>query len=336
MDKEKVTIENIAQALGCSKTTVSRAISGNGRVSDDTKKRILDYCRKHGYRPGRVKNAIDRGRTYNIVAVLPADQELHEIPFFQTCLVGICEWAAKMNYDVFVAAIEKDEMQQLEKLVRSHKIDGVILLRALVQDSAVKYLLGKKIPSVQIGDTRSESIIHVDHDSIRACKEMTGFLLKRKLQRIALIGGDTENIVTQKRLAGFNAGYRLFHKVPQEKLIYLNCTTDMKVYEAVKRIVENYAECIICMDDKICGQVMRILNGMRISVPRDLEVVSFYDSLMLQNYSPAITSVKFDERELGRIACKKLINCLQGDVSEKSLLLTEFSIELRESTKKQN
>lgn len=333
MGNGKETIDSIARALECSKTTVSRAISGKGRVSDETRKRVLDYCREHGYRPDSVSKAYKSFRTYNLAAVLPADQELHEIPFFQTCLLGICEWAAKMNYNVLVVSIEKSGLMQLEKIVKDRKVDGVILLRALVQDSAVEYLLENQIPFVQIGDTKNTSVIHVDHDSARACKEMTAFLLKKKIRRIALIGGDTENIVTQNRLAGFYAGFTLFHKVPTDKLIFLDCNTDMEVYEAVEQIVENYAECIICMDDKICGQVLRKLNHMRISIPRDIEVVSYYDSLMLQNYSPAVTALKFDDVELGRIACERLISSLESGEKE-SMLLTEYSMELRESTKK--
>ncbi|MGF0033555.1 LacI family DNA-binding transcriptional regulator [Bariatricus sp. SGI.154] len=333
MGNDKVTIDSIAQALGCSKTTVSRAISGKGRVSKETRKRVLDYCREYGYRSGSVSKAFDCSRTYNLAAVLPADQELQEIPFFPTCLFGICEWAAKQDYNVFVVSIEKNRLTQLQKIIEKRKIDGVILMRALVEDSAVEYLLRNKIPFVQIGDTKNASTIHVDHDSVRACKEMTEFLLEREIQRIALIGGDMGNIVTQKRLAGFYAGFTLFHKVPKDKLIYLNCDTNAKVYEAVEQIVENCAECIVCMDDKICTQVLKKLDKMRILIPRDLEIVSFYDSLALQNYSPTITALKFDEEELGRIACEKLIDRLENG-GEESILLTEYSMELRESTKK--
>lgn len=333
MGNEKVTIDSIAKALGCSKTTVSRAISGKGRVGKETRKRVLNYCREHSYRTGSILKAYEKNRTYNLAAVIPADQSLQEIPFFPNCLLGICDWAAKMDYNVVVVFIEKDGLTQLEKIIRNQKVDGVILLRALVQDSAADYLIRNKIPLVQIGDTKNTSVIHVDHDSVRACKEMTAFLLERRLQRIALIGGDKEHIVTQRRLAGFYAGFALFHKNPKEKLIYLDCNTDMKVYEAVERIVENYAECIICMDDKICCQVLRKLRKMHMLVPRDIEVVSYYDSLTLQNFSPAITSLRFDERELGKIACKKLINSLESS-DEKSFLVSEYSMELRESTKK--
>lgn len=333
MKDSKITINSIAQAIGCSKATVSRAISGKGRVSDKTKKRILNYCREHGYKPNDVSTALKQSQTYNLAAVLPIDQEIQEIPFFPNCLLGICEWASKMNYNVFLVSIEKDGLSQLEHLIENKKVDGMILMRAKMNDSAAMYLLQEEIPFVQIGDTKNASIIHVDHDSERACTEMTAFLMKKKVQRIALIGGDMENIVTQKRLAGFYAGFSLFHKVPEEKLIYLNCNTDMDVYEAVEKIVENYAECIVCMDDKICYQAMRKLKKMKIAIPRDIEVVSYYDSLVMQHYSPAITALRFDEKELGRAACEKMIERLENGKVE-SFLLTEYSMELRESTKK--
>lgn len=66
---------------------------------------------------------------------------------------------------------------------------------------------------------------------------------------------------------------------------------------------------------------------------RDIEVASYYDSLVLQYYSLSITALKLDAKELGRIACKKIISMPEKDEDE-SFLLAEYSMELREFTKK--
>lgn len=335
MNKHHVTIEEIARELGCSVTTVSRAISGKGRVSHEMRIRVLECCRKYNYRTDQLAEEINQLRTYNLAAVLPADKELDKIPFFQTCLLGICDFAEEKGYHVLAVTSgsqDKVDASQLHNIVRNHKADGVIILRALVQDRAVEYLLHQKIPFVQIGNKKNASVISVDHDSFRACRDMTIYLLEKKIQRIALIGGDKENIVTRNRLDGFRAGFASMQKTPKDEWIYQDCNTDVRVYEAVEQIVEDYAECIVCMDDKICGQVLRKLNQMRIAVPRDMKVVSFYDSLMLQNYMLSVTAIHFDDRELGRTACEKLIRLLEGK-AEKSVLLPEYELKLRESTK---
>ena len=90
--------------------------------------------------------------------------------------------------------------------------------------------------------------------------------------------------------------------------------------------------CIVCMDDKICSHVLMKLNRMHLSIPKDIKVVSFYDSFFLQNYIPPVTAISFDEQELGRLACEKLIGWLEsGDAGEK--ISPGFDLVLRASTK---
>ena len=62
----KITIDDVARALGISKTTVSRAISGKGRVGDDTRLRVLEYIEEHNYRPNLMARALAQQKTYNI------------------------------------------------------------------------------------------------------------------------------------------------------------------------------------------------------------------------------------------------------------------------------
>ena len=82
MPNGKITIDDIATALGISKTTVSRAISGKGRVGDDTKIKVLDYIEKYNYTPNVVARALAGQRTFNIGVVWPDDYNAVDLPFF--------------------------------------------------------------------------------------------------------------------------------------------------------------------------------------------------------------------------------------------------------------
>ncbi len=332
IEKSKITIEDVAEAAGCSKTTVSRALSGKGRVSPDMKRRILSYCRKLGYRPKKNGLPAERRRTYNIAVLLPMDQELQEIPFFQQCMLGICETAESMSYDVLVAAGGPDEMFKIRKIVNEEKADGIIVMRALMNDPRIDYLTEADMPFVLIGDACGRHVMQVDDDSISACREMVASLLGMQMKKIALIGGNEEHTVTQKRLKGFYAGFETCHRKPDKKLIYLNCGTKADVFAAVDEILEEYAECIVCMDDKICCQVLLKLNSLHLSIPKDIKVASLYDSFFLQSYVPDIAAVAFDEKELGRQACEKQINKLDKGVETKSIT-SGYNIVLRGSTK---
>ena len=74
MKKEKITIDDIAKELGCSKSTVSRALSGKGRIGDEMRKKVLSCCEKNGYKPNVIAASLAKSKTYNLGVVIPADE----------------------------------------------------------------------------------------------------------------------------------------------------------------------------------------------------------------------------------------------------------------------
>ena len=68
-----IDITQIAQALGVSKTTVSRAISGNGRISAATRQRVLDYVKEHNYTPSMMARGLVKRCSYNICLLYTSD-----------------------------------------------------------------------------------------------------------------------------------------------------------------------------------------------------------------------------------------------------------------------
>ena len=328
----KITIEQIAQDLGCSKTTVSRALSGNGRVGKEMQKKILAYCKRIGYQKKETDVSDETFKTYNIGVFLPADQELNEIPFFQQCLMGICETAASKLYEVLVIMLEANDLSRVKRVVQENKVDGMIVTRALTNDPVIQYLESEHVPLAVIGEVKGHEALYVDDDTVEACMQMTDYLLGRRINRMALIGGNEQHTVTQKRLRGFERAHEIYHKKIPQDLVYLNCATKADVFAAVEELAEKCVECIVCMDDKICSHVLMKLNRMHLSIPKDIKVVSFYDSFFLQNYIPPVTAISFDEQELGRLACEKLIGWLESeDAGEK--ISPGFDLVLRASTK---
>ena len=100
MDKgleKNITIADVAEALGVSKTTVSRAISGKGRIGRETRERVLAYIEEHDYKPNVIAKGLAQSKTYNICVVMPGEYDVVDLTFFQECLFGIQEIAGSMN-----------------------------------------------------------------------------------------------------------------------------------------------------------------------------------------------------------------------------------------------
>ena len=93
MKDNVITISDVAEALGVSKTTVSRAISGKGRIGEATRKRVLDYIEEHDYKPNVIAKGLAQSKTFNLCVVIPENYALVDLPFFQEAITGIQEIA---------------------------------------------------------------------------------------------------------------------------------------------------------------------------------------------------------------------------------------------------
>ncbi len=306
-------LDDIASELGLSKSTVSRAISGKGRVGDETRKRVIDYAETHGFTPNSIASSLARSRTNNIGVVIPSEAFSNEIPFFQECLMGVCEAAAKHNYDVLVATIAEGDISVLKRIVSNRKVDGILLTRSLVVDYPADFLKTAHVPFVTVGSSSDSNIVQVDTDTLNACKGLTAETLQKSKTRIALIIGPLEYIVNQDRLDGFTSAFKEAGKPIEDAFIVKGVTGGKAVKDAVMQAVTAKADYILCGDDFICAKAAEQLsasgvNGVRIS--------SFYNSDVIRDYSLVDSVVNVDVRSYGFAAGETLIKLLEHEPVE--------------------
>lgn len=328
----RMTISDVAEALNISKTTVSRAISGKGRIGAETRRRVLDYIEKYNYKPSVIAKGLAQSKSYNIGWVMPSDYTVIDLPFFQKCLMGLLEMASPIDYDVLVCTVAPDDISQLERVVENHKVDGIVLGRTLVNDAPARYLKEKGVPFVVVGSMDDDSVIQVDHDHRSACRELTSIILAKGMTKVALMGGNKNHVVTMNRFRGYIDAMEDMGVRVDNSLIYFDIDNSVLCEHAVDEMMKQKTECILCMDDGICQSVLNALDKKKIKIPRDVRVASFYNSSLLSNYQPAITSLQFDPRELGMVACRLLVEYIEGGEVRKKTHLG-YELRLKESTK---
>lgn len=328
----KITIDDVARALGISKTTVSRAISGKGRVGDDTRLRVLEYIEEHNYRPNLMARALAQKKTYNIGVIWPDDYNAVDLPFFQRCMIGMSEVTSGYGYDIIVSMVSGDDFTGLRRIIDNHKVDGIILTRTLVHDRPARFLKESGIPFVAVGSTDDKDIIYVDNDNYAACKELTSILIAKGLKRLALIGGSTEHIITRTRYQGFADAFKDADISIDGGLIYLDVESMSKVGNILKDLRKKNIDGVICMDDNIAGEVISRCRDEHIKIPEDLRVASFYNSSILESAIPSVTSLNFNDRNLGAVAAKTLLDIIDN-VPVASKMLGGYEVILKESTK---
>ncbi|MCL2254465.1 MAG: LacI family transcriptional regulator [Lachnospiraceae bacterium] len=327
---KNITIEDIAEELNVSKTTVSRAISGKGRISKATREKVLNYIKESGYHPNIIAKGLAESKTFNICVVLPGDFNLTDLPFFQTVQIGICEYLSEHGYDVILTGISSN-LSNLNRIISNKKVDGVILTMVVNNDPAIAFLKSQSVPFVAIGSYPDEDIYQIDANHYGGSYDLTSILLMKGMRKIALLGGNTEHIVTEIRRRGFMDAHQDKEVVFNGELYFRSVLDEEKVKIAVEVCLEKKADCIICMDDNICGIVLRELARQNIAVPQSIKVASLFGSTLFYGRSPGISCLEFDTRELGTLAAKMMLDVLGGAVQVKRNTLA-YEVVLKEST----
>lgn len=329
-EKKSYTLSDIARELGVNKATVSKAISGKGNLSAETRARILEFTEKCGYRPNAVAQSLARSRSFNIGLMMPGPDDRGDGAFFHDCLGGVCRVASENGYDVLLILGEESGTAGLSRLIDNRKVDGVIAMRTLVKSPIVDFLKETRLPFVLIGPTTDPDVTSVDNDNRSASRALTAQLIASGAERLLLLGGDENHCVTHSRLLGFREACRAAGLPEQPVLLNLSGSEALSgapILDALSR-----ADAAVCMDESICNLLMLQLRLLGIRVPEQLQVVSLYDSPLLAGCIPTVTSLRFDARSLGALAAEKLVAALDSR-PQRQLPAPGFRILSRGSTK---
>ncbi len=304
----KVSTSKIAKELGVSKSTVSRALNGKGRISEKTRKMILDKARDYDYVPGQKKSLPE---SKNIAVVIPDDSEKCDIPFFQNCLVGISEAVYKSGYDVILVVQKKNDITPLVRIVQGKKADGVVLTRIVENDENVSYLKNVGIPFVVVGTSPDESVFQIDSDQTEGCAEMTKFMISRGVKKAAVLGGDEKHTVNRMRVNGFMKAFRDLHVDFSENIYCMNIMSLEDVERVLPVILKDNPECLVCLDDFVCVNVLKWLRSNDYEIPEDIQVVSFFDSSVLENSNPPVTALNVSIGLLSKKIGKLIVSIIE-------------------------
>lgn len=327
----KVSISKIAEDLGVSVSTVSRALSGSGRISDATRQRITEYLKDKKLVPNtRMKKYTDV--TTNMVAVIfPDINHISVLPYFYHVFFSIYNYFSIRGYQVFPVMAGKENMENVERLVEQHLVDGIVLTHGSIGKWIIEYLQKCGVPFVTLGSVNNPEIPQVETDDEGASRDITNALIHRGLYRIAIIGGEKNSLLNRRRYKGILSAHVQNHMVIDEEYVFFHIESENSAEIAVDKILSGRQDCILCMDARICLDVLKALRKTKAEIPADIKIASLYDSEFLDQWCPAVSCVHFDLDALGREAAKLLYRNLTeyGAMTDAFL---GYEIRMKEST----
>ncbi len=307
-----MTIEQMAEQLGVSKSTVSRALSGKGRIGKETRERVLALAGSEERKKKKVPE-----KTGNIAVVMPTDAYRTGGEYFHECLIGICEEASARDYDIMITDVTGNDYSGVDRLIRKKKIDGVILTRTMEHDRTIQNLAAMQFPVAVTGSVDNDFVIQVDVDNERASEDLTTYLISRGYRRFAIVLDYMEYAVNRNRYDGFCRA--LYQKgIPYEwSPLEFGITKYGIIQNLVRELMAKRIDCVVCGDDIICTSLLSAFLAEGYRIPRDIGIASLYNSSNLSCFSPAVTTVNVKTRRVGRMVCNQLLNALTGKEYQK-------------------
>jgi DNA-binding LacI/PurR family transcriptional regulator len=315
--KQNLTIDDIARELGVSKTTVSRAISGKGRISESTRARVQDFIARHNYRPNAAAKSLAESRTYNIALVLPKAFIKLDLPHVRHVMSAICEEAYLQDYNILLCLSADDTVPPLLRTIDNRKVDGVILSRTVEDDPVVEILSRRNIPFATIGSLpeadRGKAVVETDHDQVGGCRAFSKAFIQAGSGKIAILGNDMNYIVNQSRMSGIRQA-AAETGFPHSMLgLRMDLDDRRSRYAAAEEMLKLGYRRFLCMDEDVCLHAMERLQQLGCRIPEDVQIASLYDSEQLANTIPPVSALEFSAAQIGRSACRELLHYLKGD-----------------------
>ena len=325
MAKHNITIDDIARDLGVSKTTISRAISGKGRISEATREKVKAYIKECDYHPSASAKGLAESRTYNLALVLPKSFIQLDLPYIRQVMNAICEEAFDWDYNILMCLSTDLYPDSLLRTLDNRKVDGVILSRTVENDALVDILAERDMPFATIGSLppsmSGKATVEADHDQVGGCRAFAKTILQESQEKIALLGNDMRYIVNQSRLAGVNKAVEET-KFPEENIFRYSDIGDFRACAAaVEELLQKGVRRFVAMDDEICGNILRTLERSAWVTPGDVKIYSLADNEDLGGYRYGVSAVRFDASELGQIACRELLKCLRNETYDPKPIL---------------
>ena len=332
--KPNLTIDDIARELRVSKTTVSRAISGKGRISAATRERVLAYIEEHNYKPNASAKSLAESKTYNLALVLTRDFIKLDIPFFRLTMSAIVDEAYMLGYNVILCLDDDTESAPLMRILDYRKVDGVILTRTVEDDHILNLLIKRNIPYATLGSLplkqMGSAVVEADHDQFGGCCAFTKAVLGGSSATTALVGNDLSYIVNQNRLGGFRRGCQELGLPIEQTPIRMGVNDLESCREVIEDLLAKGVRRFLCMDEDVCTRTISVLQSNGLSIPGDAQVASFSDAESLRNSNPPVSALHFDAGDLARAACRELIHALNNETYDPKPLLG-YKIRLRQS-----
>ena len=338
MRYEPATIKDIANALGFSTSTVSRALRGSYEISDETKKIILDYAEKINYRPNPIALSL-KDRKSKAIGVVVSEISNN---FFSEAINGIESIAYNRGYHVIITqsheSAEREKVNVLHHASRS--VDGLLisLSSGTVDLEFLKELNDKGMPIVFFDRISDEINTHkVTANNYLGAFHATEHLITQGFKKIAHITSAPYLSITIERLKGYSDALAK-HTIDFDETLIKNCDHGGMILEEIDEAFtelfqgKNKPDAVFTASDRITTLSFSALKKMNLK--KKLGFIGFCNTKVGELFSPTMSVVKQPAFEIGQVSIELLIDMIESKrpVTEFKTKILDTELIIRESS----
>lgn len=321
-----VILKDIAEKTGFSINTVSRALRGDKKLSEETRSMVCDTAERMGY----VRNsaaALMRKGSSNEIGVISGDSSN---PFFAEVVRGVEETAKQNGYRILLLNTDESPVREADytKMFVSMKVAGILIVPVFHDMDCQKIYRNLSIPYYFIGrrveGIEGHSILHSDFSSQY---NVTQSLINKGHKRILYIAGPGNISNTIDRLEGYLKALD-DNGIPRDTELVINTNGHIEdgyasVNWALNRSLKFTA--VACFNDLVAMGAMKSLAENNYKIPNDIEVFGFDNLFMSQFMHPSLSTVDVPKFALGKTA----VETLMRHIRDKELPYENVNLETR-------
>ena len=329
----RVTITDVARAVGTSKKTISRVLNNDPNVSASMRERVLAAVAALNYRPLTSARSLAANRSF-MVGLLYDNRSPSYIMEVQAGVLAACE---ARHYSMMVQPLVStaaDFVDRVEDILSRHQPDGLILTPPLTDHPQLLDCMHRHgVPFACIAPRHPETCIGVMLCEREAAAAMVDHLVSLGHRRIAHIIGDLEHGAGIWRLAGYRDGMTQAGLKEDPAYMVQGGFSFESGVVAMRQLLAlpTRPTAVFAGDDDMAVGAIWAAAEAGVSIPRDMSICGFDDTAIAKQVWPPLTTIHQPVREMGRRATEELLLRVLNK-GEARMVEVDYEMRIRAST----
>ena len=297
------TIKDVAKMAGVSVCTVSRAIAGKVYIGQETYDRVMKAVEELQYTPNKTAVGLKTGRTNIIALVVPGIRNVY-YPKLATCVQN---YADEKGYMMLLCSTDyslEKEKKIIEKLC-SQKVSGVMITTCSNENAHIKKLKSYNIPYIYLNRTYEDDLERCLRVNNRAAAAAAvSYLIEMGHKKIGGLFRSFDNMIYRERYEGMKDAIFAHGLEFDENLVLFDIEDSEKSYQIIEKHLrkEERPGAFFASDDMLAYGMYKVAYDLKLSIPEQLSIVGFDNSLMADVIAPHLTTCEMPTERLAQLA----------------------------------